>query len=388
MGRKRELERTQRLLRRLDLEEVLEDLGLEVVDRVGSDAYCPCPDPAHVDANPSFHVCVEDVPARDGGSLLGRFNCWSHPGEAGLRGLDFLDLVARVRSDAWDRPPTSEERRDAARFLRREYLDEEAIDADRAGEAVLRRREAVLARPEFLPLAWPPSAPLADAPPEFREFAERRGLPLARALELGVRAVRSLRASDRFGRTLKRTAPGIIFPIAGEDGEPANWFVRSIFRVPSREKGRYCPGVAGPRDAGLLWAPDPLDLDRPVALVEGILDAERVRALLLRNPGVSDVPFGNVVAVLGARLYPRQAARIRGAPGVIHLADGDAGGATLFESVRGALGASTRAEFRPMPRGTDPGDAPEEALLAALRAPGELERPRARLRLRGARRRA
>jgi hypothetical protein len=45
MGRKRDLLRVQRLLRRVDMEEVLEDLGIEVMWVNGCDAYCMCPDP-------------------------------------------------------------------------------------------------------------------------------------------------------------------------------------------------------------------------------------------------------------------------------------------------------------------------------------------------------
>jgi hypothetical protein len=46
------------------------------------------------------------------------------------------------------------------------------------------------------------------------------------------------------------------------------------------------------------------------------------------------------------------------------------------------LSSWTRPEFRPLPEGTDPGDAPEAALLEALRAPEERTRISIRFRSR------
>lgn len=375
---RRDLARTHRLLRRLDLTEVLGDLGLEVLRRVGADAYVPCPDPGHSDRNPSCHVCVEDVPGRDGTSLLGSFNCWSHPGDDGLRGLDFLDLVARVRGDVWDRWPTRAERDAAAAWLRREYLRDS--DPDAASQRVQDRRRAAFTPAPVPVLRWPPNLPVAGSV-DGMAYLRGRDLGLARAVELGVRFVRS--PGPELRGALSRTCPGVLFPIRGADGRVVNWFLRSIHRVPSRDKGRYCPGVPL-ASAGVIWAPGPLDLERPVALVEGVFDAERVRALILRSPGASAVLPGNVVAVLGGRIHPAQAARLRAVPLLLHLSDGDAGGEALGASVGEHLSRWTRVISRQMPAGTDPGDAPGDAVLEALSLPDarRLLRVRARTRIR------
>jgi len=367
MGRARDLERTQRLLRRLDLEEVLEEgLGIDVLWRSGADAYAECPDPEHVDENPSFHVCVEDVEDSSGRSMLGWFNCWSHPDPDGMRGFNFLDLVAKVRNDLWGERedgrlnwPNDAQRAEAAAWLREEFLTGE--ERESRAELAMRRRRRVSA-PEWRELLFPPNVPIDRAEPRFREYLERREIPLQRARELDVRVV--YHAGEALKGAISGTVPGVLFPIPWE-GRVVNWFLRGVNkRLKSRDKGRYCPGLPLGKGAGVLWAPDGLPPDRPVVLVEGIFDAERVRALL-RREGLER----SVAAVLGGRLYPAQAQRLRTVPYLIHLADGDDGGLTLGKTVDEQVGSFTRAEVRQLPEGTDPGDAPEDVLLRYLEPP-------------------
>jgi hypothetical protein len=362
----RDVERTQRLLRRLDVMEVLEDLDLEIVRRNGADVYCLCPDPSHVESNPSFHICVEDITDSEGRERLGWFHCWSHPNEP-LKGVNFLDLVARIRGNIWDRWPTGAERVEAGTWLRTEYIRGNGEEGDASLEMALKRRERLVRVEEKAELVWPPNVPIERARPEFLRYLLKRDISLERAKELDLRAVSS--AGDV--PCLLRTVPGILFPIK-EGGKVVNWYVRSIFRVPSRVKGRYCPGIPFVKDAGIVWVTGgEVDLSKPVALVEGIYDAERVRTILLEHPGVSPIPAGNVLAVLGGRVYPNQARRIRGLPFLIHLADGDEGGRSLWRTVEEHLSNWTRPTFRPLPEGMDPGDAPVDLILEALRAPEE-----------------
>lgn len=357
--RDRELERAQRLLRRVDLEEVLDALGVDVLHHVGSDAYSECPDPGHDDANPSFHVCVEDVVGRDGRDRLGAFNCWSHPGE-GLSGANFLDLAARILRELWGEDfPRDDDRDAAATWIRRNFLSGDAVDLERLKARAVRVRRDLRERRE---LSFPPSRPIADADPRFRLYLERRGITPERAAELDVRAVpttgRDLRS------VLGDTVPAVLFPILRE-GEPVNWYARAISRfAPKSAKGRYAPVRLG--RAGVVWSPDVRDPAAPLVLVEGIFDAERVRRVLLANPGLV-APASNVAAVLGGRVSPEQARTLRGHPVVIHLADGDAGGVTLSGSVEAQFRDHAVVRVRRLPDGTDPADAPEDAVLAALR---------------------
>lgn len=369
--RARDRERAQRLLRRLDLEEVLEFLGLEVLYYKGADAYTECPDPSHDDENPSFHVCVEDVVDRDGEDRLGAFNCWSHPGEEGLAGSNFLDLVARILFEIWgedeDGPrfPRDADRDRAAAWLRRNFLEGEVdFEALRKTTRRRRRRDDRGSRA----LVFPPSRPIAEADPRFQVYLERRGISLERATELGVVGV------ERTGRELRgmlgETVPAVLFPIRW-DGAVVNWFARSISRhCPKKAKGRYAPVKLA--KAGVLWAPDELDPAEPVVLVEGIFDAERVRRLLRGGRGA--FPYRNVAAVLGGRITPEQARRLKTHPVVVHLADGDDGGRTLAESVEEHLGEYTTIVVRELPPGTDPDDAPEEAVVGALRPAAPVRR--------------
>lgn len=362
--RERDRERAQRLLRRVDLEDVLEALGVDVLYTKGADAYAECPDPGHDDENPSFHVCVEDVSDREGSDRLGAFNCWSH-GEDGLAGSNFLDLAARILGEIWGedddgnpRFPRDPDRDSAATWIRRNFLGGET-DFERLKSAAIRRR-----RPGGKcggKLVFPPSRPVADADVRFQLYLERRGVPLERATELGVVGV--YQPGSELRSMLSETCPAVLFPIR-LNGEVVNWFARSISRhCPKRAKGRYAPVKLGKR--GVLWAPGPVDPAETAVLVEGVFDAERVRRVLLRRD--LGIPPGNVMAVLSGYLLPEQARRLRAHPVVIHLADGDQGGKTLSESVDEQLGEYATVVVRELPAGTDPDDAPEEVVVDALR---------------------
>ncbi len=357
----REAERTVRLLRRLDLEEVLADLGIDVIDEKGADVYAECPDPDHVDGNPSFHVCVEEVFDSDGRNRLGWFNCWSHDsGDGqGLRGLSFLDLVARVREGIWDRWPTREERDAAAAFLRATYVRDRPAGAPEE-LALLARRRLRWREQELAELRFPPARPVAEADRIFRDYLRRRGFPLARAAELGVTGARRAGPCSN----LRNTVPAVLFPIRVE-GEVVNWFARAVGRVEKRDKGRYAPGrPIG--SAGVFWDPDGADFAAPVALTEGLLDAERVRRVVADHPDLEVEPR-NVLAVLGGSLHRQQAARLRACPRVYLLGDGDRGGKHLLDTASALLGGVV-LDAR-TPPGTDPDDAPLDALLRVLQPP-------------------
>ena len=363
-------QRTQRFLRRLDLEEVLEDLGLEVSHRNGADLYCMCPDESHEDAHPSFHVCVEDVFDERGRNRLGWFNCWSHPGGS-IYGMDFLDLVSRVQRGEFNQFSTDDEREQAEKWLRAEYFKlrvkhprvESREDLYASLEAH-RLSKQPLAKPDLI---WPPSQPIEFAAPEFPRYLAGRGVTRERAVELGVRAVRS--TGTELKSTLRNTVPGVLFQIR-KGGADANWFVRGITkRLPSRDKGRYCPGVPL-ASVGVTWGDGEVDPTRPVVLVEGIFDALRAQRTLVELGDDAVTSVGNVRAVLGGRVHEAQARALRGAKQVVCLADGDAGGATLGESVRGRFGVFfADVRVHSMPEGTDPADAPEEVVRAALARP-------------------
>lgn len=383
----RDLERAQRLLRRLDLAEVLEELGLEILYYKGSDAYTECPDPNHADADPSFHVCVEEVEDRDG-NRLGAYNCWSHPGD-GLGGSNLLSLIARVLLGIWgedengeERYPRDDDRSKAAAWLRKTFLNREDD-----GDAFARLREQAIGRRrrarkvERGEVHLPPGVPIAEADPRFQIYLEKREIPLKRATELGVLAVP--RAAGDYRQMLEHTVPGVLFPI-NWNGELVNWFLRSTRRhVEKGAKGRYAPVPLG--KLGVIWLPDPVDVMRPIVLVEGVFDAERTRRIV--RDRIPTHPPGNVGAVLGGRLLPEQARFLRSFPLIIHLADGDKGGRTLSESIEEHLESYTRVLVRRLPDDTDPGDAPEDVVVAALLPPkGEGERRKVKRRIRRSRR--
>jgi 5S rRNA maturation endonuclease (ribonuclease M5) len=377
---KRDLERAQRLLRRVQVEEILEELGLEILYFKGPDAYTECPDPSHDDADPSFHVCCEDVEDRDG-SRLGAFNCWSHPGD-GLGGGNLLNLIARVLFDIWgedgdgeERFPRDDDRSRAAAWVRTTFLDREEGDPKARWEAAMgrRKRARVVDKGE---VHLPPGRPIADADPRFQIYLEGRDIPLARATELGVIAIE--RAVGDYRRMLDHTVPGVLFPIHW-DGALVNWFIRSTRRhVDKGAKGRYAPVPLG--KLGVIWLPDKPDVTKPLVLVEGIFDAERTRRIV--RDRIPSAPPGNVGAVLSGHLLPEQARRLRSYPLVIHLADADKGGETLSESIKEQLDGFVQVAVRKLPKGTDPGDAPEDVVVEALLRPGEDARPRVARRVR------
>lgn len=339
-----------KILRKIDLEEALDELGVEVVERSGADVYCHCPDPSHIDEKPSFHVCVEDVTSRDGKSRIGLFNCWSHP-PPGLSG-GFQVLVARLMFDGWDSDVTDEQMSRARAWL-------EARAAGEVSDMARRRRRSSRSRaenpsPKYVP--WPPTLDVAEVP-EVGTYLLRRGIDLQRARSMGVRAV--VRSGKDLERCLSRTLPGALFPVG--DGA---WYVRSVVPdVESKFKGRYPPG-AGLQGAGALWScfePTP----GPVVLVEGIFDADRVSQISVDN-GLG-WPAGNVMAALGGNLTDAQARTVRSlAAGhqVLALGDGDDGGKRFCSSVMAKL---PWAIERRTPQGSDPGDAPESVVVELLR---------------------
>lgn len=383
--REREAERVLRLLRRLDLEEVLDDLGLDILWYKGVDAYMDCPDPSHEDQNPSFHVCIEETEDDEGRNLLGWFNCWSHP-QPGLSSQNFLDLVARVKYSIWEDEdgepisPTDEDRMRAASYLRSTYLrGERAVEPNQAADDALRKRErSASSSSDRAPqgLIWPPSVGIMEGPERFRSYLTRRGFPLERAVELGARCV------ERHGKVeaLYHTGPAVLFPIV-HGGEVVNWFARAIGRVDKKNKGRYAPGVKLAK-AGVMWCPERLDSSLPVVMVEGLFDRERVYRVSCAH-GL----HVNVVGILGGRLDPAQARRLRGFPEALVLADGDNGGEIMIKSVEEHLGGSVPVRAFRLPQGTDPDDAPEELILKALQgaagsAPADVEDVRFRFRYR------
>lgn len=348
--------RLLRLLRKIDLDEVLEELGLEVLWRKGPDAYLACPDPDHDDANPSFHVCLEDVEDTKGNSRLGWFNCWSHP-SPGLAGQDFSELVARIRCSVWDERITEDQRKESIAWLRATFLRGEEQEGPKIEDLILRRRRRRLEQSSNV-LVWPPSRPVGEADERFGLYLSARGITPQRAVELALVAVTE--PGDSLASCLGATVPAVLFPITRE-GNPVNWFARAIEPTESRFKGRYCPGVLLGK-SGVLWEPDGLPADKGLVIVEGIFDAERVRRVCLDH----DLPFV-CVAVLGGRLLPEQAKRLRHFRRYIHLADGDHGGETLAETIRNHLTTrNVRVETYRLPEGTDPADAPESEILAAI----------------------
>jgi len=372
--RDRDLERVQRLLRKVDMEEVLEELGIEVLWYNGPDVYAECPDPDHEDEHPSFHVCVEDEENDEGRCRLGWFNCWSHPDDS-MRGFNFLDLVAKIKFDLWGERedgklnwPNEEQRSAAAAWIRREFLNREGFGTSDPKIENRRIRSA-----DWTELLFPPNKPIDEAEESFQRYLERRFISPERARELDVRVVYN--AGERLKTAIGKTVPGVLFPIRWE-GRVVNWYLRGTTkRLASNLKGRYCPGLPLGKGAGVLWAPDGIVPGRPVVLVEGNFDAERVRGIV-ENHGFDY----SVAATLGGRLYAAQAKHLRTAPFLIHMADGDEGGETLAKTVEEQLGSFTRVAVRQLPAGTDPGDADEAVILDALRPPAEVARVRVRFR--------
>lgn len=339
---------SSKLLRYVDVEDILEVLGIDVEYVRDGDAYFACPDPNHVDGSPSAHVHIEDD------RRLGWVNCWSHP-DRSMSTKDFFVFCTRVRQDMWDRWPRPREVRATVDWLV-EQFDLENDDEFRMMRIRSRERETSVREPEEpAELLIPELSPLDQ---ECRQYLSRRHIDGPRADLLGCRLVCS--AGDL--HCIRDTVPGVWFPIRHR-GKVVNWFLRSLRDVPSRHKGRYAPRAALHK-AGVVWsAVEPLRM-KPICLVEGIFDAERVSELLRRNK--TNIPPENVFAALGGKLTDQQAATLRSLmPSTcVVLCDGDEAGLGFGESVTSRL---NRVTVRQAPPGTDPGDCPEDILLGMIR---------------------
>lgn len=336
-----------RWINRVDIEDVLDRLGIQITHYNSDDAYAHCPNPDHVDHNPSFHVAIS-------GSRRGSYNCWG----CSTGGKNFVDLVAKILSNIWDRAPNKIERMSAIDWLK------DASDAPRGVDAIAEdsvRRRLRLSRgdsPKRNGLIWPPTVPVAGT--EAEAYLAGRGVSLARAAQLGVRAV--LESGEDLRGCLHKTLPGVLFPIKW-GGEAVSWYIRAVGDVPSSCKGRYPPGVPL---SGVFWSEGVPVTGKPAILVEGIFDAERV-SRIIRDRELRWEP-SNVLALLGGNLTTKHVRELRRFPHVHVLADGDSAGGKVARSVRQKFGQSS--SFDVLPVGTDPGDAPEEEIIARLVSAG------------------
>ena len=344
-----EIARSQRLLRQLDMEALIEDLGIIIDYQMGYDIYAHCPDPNHIDRNPSFHICCADEEDAAGENLLGYYNCWSHPDNT-MSSRNFLNLVAKILYNKWDRIPNARDLKKASTWIRQKYN----ISAKKVDDLPVIK----LPRPkkiEYPMLDFPKSIPIRLAQSKFRRYLEKRHISLKRANELDVGAVEN--PGDTFYGCLRETVPGIIFPIRWR-GKIANWFVRSILRVQSRYKARYAPKMPLGKHEGILWAPDGCYPHSSKILVEGILDAERVRQIVKDNGFRFEVN-----AVLGGQLHEKQALNLFMSKSLIHLADGDHGGLALSKSILQKL---PNTDIVMLPDGMDPNDVDEKFIFDVL----------------------
>lgn len=315
---------------------------MQVTHYNSDDAYARCPNPDHDDGNPSFHVAIS-------GPRRGSYNCWG----CELGGRNFTDLVAVLLSSAWGRPPTKQERLDAVEWLK------DASGTTRGAGAIaedsVRRRIRLSGKADPIKhgLIWPPTLPIAGTVVE--PYLAGRGISLERAEQIGARAVLD---SGELERCLGKTIPGVLIPIRW-GGEDVSWYVRAVGDVLRGCKGRYPPGVPL---SGVFWTESEPVRGSPVALVEGIFDAERV-SRIIRERALEWHP-GNVLALLGGNLTSRHVRELRRFSHVHVLADGDAAGVKIAKAVSKKFGSSS--SFDAMPTGSDPGDAPEDLIATAL----------------------
>lgn len=357
VNKRRDIDRVQKLLRKLDLEEVLEDgLGLEIEDNTGFNINLVCPDPDHDDSNPSFSVCIEDT--EDSNSKLGWFNCWSHPlidDENYMRGLNFADLVAKVLFKIWDRWPTEDERNLSKQWLRENYLVNKTPKEIIKENIEKRKKYKNITANKNSQLIFPPSVKIEKSRDEFKNYIRSRGIKLDRAIKLDMKAV--IRPGDLYG-TLKNTLPGVLFPIKW-GGKTVSWYVRSIYKVRPKFKGRNCPGLEL-STSGVLWAPDGIE-EKPTIIVEGIIDAERIRGICKKN----NFRY-NVISTLGCKLTYKQSISLRKVKNILHLADGDYAGKGLSRVIIKHLDKFSNIKVKNMPDDCDPGDVDESYITSIL----------------------
>lgn len=356
VNKRRDIDRIQKLLRKIDLEEVLEDLGLEVIYNDGYNINLTCPDPNHDDNNPSFNVCINDT--EDSKSKLGWFNCWSHPlidDENYMRGLNFVDLISRIRFDIWDRWINEDERNLSKKWLRENYLKikdsrtiiKESIEKRKKYKNVVNNKNSRL--------LFPPSIEIEKSRDEFKNYIKKRGITLNRAKKLNMKAVTS--PGQLYG-TLRNTLPGVLFPIKWNNNI-VSWYIRSIYKVQPKYKGRNCPGFEL-SNSGILWSPDGIN-EKPTIIVEGIIDAERIRSICVK--------YGfkfNVISTLGCNMSYKQSISLRKIKNILHLADGDHAGIKLSKTIEKYLGNFSRIKIKNMPNGFDPGDVDEKYIVNIL----------------------
>lgn len=298
---------------RIDVPRLLDRLGIRGAAS-GQWIVANCPDPDHVDRNPSWRI------NRD----TGKFRCFSCGFHGGPVRLVMIALGLKARAaEEW--------------IAGEELAAPAALEVDVTVKPTTRR--------EFRLPAGVTIAPLAEWPAPPRDYVESRGVTAAQVVRWGLGYAVDGKQAGR-----------VIFPVRDSRGVLVSYTGRSF--TGARKKYREPDNDEGP-DHGAIFGEQHWDRSRGwLVVTEGALDALAVERVTGHCVG----------AMYGSQIAPGHIARLSmwADAGIVLAVDADPAGDRVAEELRDCLVRSVRiVRWRP-PVG-------EDCASLALKDPGLLE---------------
>ena len=299
-------------IRNVDVEIVVQKLGIEYTKRDDFELYARCPNPDHADKKPSWHIHAEL-----GAHNNGLFHCWSCKWSGNV-----FALIMTVKRISFVRALQFAEQ------CRKEISYETTCEV--AAEEYERSLNGV--EPGEVGLIW-------------------KGKKIqAVSIEINKDAWRYLRSRwigseyiERFGFLDWKEGRRVIVPIF-RDGRLISWIARSY--VGSK------PKTLAPQNAPKKWEIFGYDnvnvATKAVTVAEGWVDVIRLMQIGRPNP----------IALCGSKITEYQAEFLSQFKSIEVWMDGDKAGEVLAKDAAAWLGRDRQIRVVPLPQGMDPGEYP------------------------------
>ncbi len=303
----------------IDVERLLDALGIPIVRRAGEAVWCCCP--LHGERTPSFFVRI-----RPGDRFHGSFHCFGC--KASGWPVQLVQQILKLKTQ-----------REAKEWLR--TMPE--------AEVVVPRRVEVVAREHRAELLVPEAVEFEDWPARYADYLETRHVTLEQRAAWGLGYVPRDSDSELADRVWipARDAQGRLLSYTARAIKP----VRRRYREPFRSEGASSAAIFGE----LRWPEQPRDV---VVVVEGAFNALAIERVAPRPLAVA--------ALMGSSLDPLQVLKLTRFARVLLATDPDKAGERAATELRGALSRYAQLEQLPIPLGQDCDSMDPDELRALL----------------------
>jgi DNA primase len=322
------------LRHKIDVEDALHRLGVPVRRKLLGEITSLCPSPDHDDRSPSWSIVTNPQSEK-----FGRHNCFS----CGFKG-DLITLWKTVRE--------IRSRQVAYEEIKAIYGNNEEVNEYDLG---LDERDVIGSTTNVLKFV--------EMPYEF-ELVEEGSAHWNWFLSRGISEEMILKQRLGYCTDKDKRMPGwAMFPVFF-GGDTVGYFGRSMIQ----KKQLYSNGLP----ISQIWYNwDNVNLNKKeIFITEGIIDCLRV---LSTGYVQSYRGHQNVVATLGNRIQLPRSTMLMSFDRIISVADGDAGGRVLEQSIMQNFDNHAQLLKVPLPEGTDPGDVDKSILRRGINSPSMLK---------------